>query len=126
MLLRLVTHASLGQEVLLCALLAFIGLAITFMVTPVVAEIVHSVDEKEKERPGIFGKGATAQAYGLFNCAFATGSIVGPLFAGLIKHHAGWAAMGWGLGALSAATSVPVLFFMGGWIGDQKAGADDD
>lgn len=123
----MVTHASLEQEVLLCALLAFIGLSITFIITPGFTEIANTVDEKEREHPGIFGKkGATAQVYGLFNSAFAVGSIFGPLFAGLIKEHAGWGAMGWSLGGLCAATSVPVLLFMGGWIGDQKTKNVDD
>lgn len=127
MLLRFVTHASLKQEVLLCALLAFIGLAITFIVTPVFTEIINSVDEMEKECPENFGKqSATAQAYGLFDSAYAGGSIVGPLFAGLIKDHAGWGAMGLSLGVLCAVTSVPVLLFMGGWIGDQKAQPEHD
>ena len=113
----MVTHASLEQEVLLCALLASIGLSITFIITPGFTEIANTVDEKERQHPGIFGKkGATAQVYGLFNSAFA----------GLIKEHAGWGAMGWSLGGLCAATSVPVLLFMGGWIGDQKTKSVDD
>ena len=122
MLLHLVTDSSVQQEVLLCGLLAFIGLATTFIATPSFTELAHTVDEKEKERPGIFGnKGATAQAYGLSNSAFAAGCIFGPLFAGLIKDHAGWGTMGWSLGVLCAGTSVPVLLFMDGWIGDRKA-----
>lgn len=123
----MVTHASLEQEVLLCVLLAFIGLAAVFIATAMFTEIAHTVDGVEKEYPGIFGgKSAMAQVYGVSNSAFATGCVVGPIFAGLIKDHAGWGTMGWSLGVLSAATSVPVLLFMSGWIGDHKAQLEDD
>lgn len=115
-LLRLITHKSLRQEVFLCALICFIGLCITLISTPIFAEIVHIVHEKERQRGAIFGEaGATAQAYGLWNVAFAAGTIAGPLMAGYIKEHAGWGTMGWSIGALSAATSIPVFQVTGGW-----------
>ena len=117
-LLRLTTDKSLRQEVLLCALVSLIGCCIALINTPIFAEIVHIVYEKERQRPGIFGKaGATAQAYGLFNVAFAVGTIAGPLMAGYIKDNAGWGTMGWSIGVLCAATSVPVFLVTGGWVG---------
>ncbi|BDD61269.1 hypothetical protein MAP00_006329 [Monascus purpureus] len=117
-LLRLTTHKSLRQEVLLCALISLIGLCIALINTPIFAEIVHIVYEKERQRPGIFGEaGAMAQAYALFNVAFAAGTIAGPLMAGYIKEHAGWGTMGWSLGVISAATSIPVFLVTGGWVG---------
>ena len=120
-LLRLVVHKTVRQEVLLCALLALIGVAISLVITPIFTEIVHIVYEKEMQRPGIFGRsGATAQAYGLFNVAFAAGTIFGPLMAGFIKDRSGWGSMSLALGVLSAGTSVPVFLLTGGWIGDRK------
>lgn len=122
-LLRLITHKSLQQEIFLCALISLIGLCVALVNTPIFAEIVHIVNEKERQRPGIFGEaGATAQAYGLWNVAFAAGTIAGPLMAGYIKDYAGWETMGWSIGVLSAAVSIPVFPVTGGWVGarDQR------
>ena len=67
--------------------------------------------------PDVFGKGgAVALALGLTNIGFATGSIVGPFFAGFIRVHSGWGTMGWALGLLAGISSLPVLLFTGGWI----------
>jgi hypothetical protein len=61
-LLRLVTHDTLGQKVLLFVLLAFIGFTLDLVMTPIMAEITWVVVSKEKENPGLFGeKGAFAQ-----------------------------------------------------------------
>lgn len=71
-LLRLVTHDSLGQKVLFCALLSLIGVALTLVMAPLMAEVTYVVEAKEKETPGIFGpNGAYAQAYvrNLFPCS---------------------------------------------------------
>ncbi|KAI8634352.1 major facilitator superfamily domain-containing protein [Xylariaceae sp. FL1651] len=120
-LLRFVDHQELRQEVLLCSLLALIGVSLTLVNTPIFTEIVHIVNAKERDRPGIFGPGgATAQAYGLFNVAFAAGTIVGPLFAGFVRERSGWGTMGWSLGALSGSASVPVFLMTGGWAGGKR------
>lgn len=81
-LLRLVEYNSIGQKVLLCALLALVGVSLTFVLTPILAEVTYTVDEKEKRAPaGTYGKhGAYAQAYSLFNMAWAAGCFVGPLY----------------------------------------------
>lgn len=116
-LLRLVDHDSINQKVLICALLALIGLSLTLCLTPLMAEITYVVQEKERKRPGLFGKaGAYAQAYGLFNMAFACGCLVGPLWAGFINETAGWSTMTWTLGLLAGFTSVPALLWVGGSI----------
>lgn len=120
-LLRLVTHKAIGQEILLCAILVLIGIGIALVNAPVFTEIVHIVYAKERQRPGSFGAGgATAQAYGLFNVAFAAGTIVGPIYAGFVRETAGWGTMGWSLGLLSGVTSIPVLLVTGGWIGKRQ------
>ncbi|KAK6412573.1 hypothetical protein LTR95_017953 [Oleoguttula sp. CCFEE 5521] len=91
-LLRLVGHNSMEQKVLLCALLALIGFALTLALTPMMAEITYAVVAKEaRHPPGYFGKnGAFAQAYSLFNMAWAGGCLVGPLLAGLVVNASGW------------------------------------
>ena len=61
-LLRFVTHDTLSQKVLLCTLLAFIGVTMDLIVAPTTAEIMHVVASKEREKPGLFGEiGAYAQ-----------------------------------------------------------------
>lgn len=120
-LMRLVDHNSMSQKVLLCALLALFGIAIDLTFPPVMAEITYVVDAKERARPGMFGdKGAYAQAYGLFNMAFAGGCLVGPLWGGLVQDAAGWSTMTWTLALLSGITAVPTALMVGGWIGGSK------
>ena len=50
-LLRFVTHDSLQQKVLLCALLALLGLTINLATPPLLVEIVYVVEQKEKDNP---------------------------------------------------------------------------
>lgn len=113
-LLRLVTHNSVSQVVLLCGLLALIGLGLTLAFTPLMAEIAYVVEAAEKARPGMFGaKGAYAQAYGLYNVAWAAGQLVGPIWSGYLELAAGWGTMAWSLGLLGGITAVPTLLYMG-------------
>jgi MFS family permease len=110
-LLRFVTYNSIGQKVLLCALLAMLGLFMTMVMAPLMAEM------EEKKKPGSLGKrGAAAQGYGLFNLAYAIGSLVGPIWAGFISETAGWGTMAWSLGLLSGVAAFPVLWWTGGRI----------
>ncbi|KAE8370705.1 MFS transporter [Aspergillus caelatus] len=116
-LLRLVTHDSIEQKILLSALLILIGLTFAAGLPPLLVEISYLIAAKEKEHQGIFGAhGAVAQGYGLFNCAFAAGSLVGPIWAGMIRDEYGWGTMSWSLGVLSSFASVPTLLFLGGSI----------
>jgi MFS family permease len=116
-LLRLVTYNSLNQKVLLCALLAFIGVALNLAMPPIMVEISYVVEQKERQTPGLFGaKGAYAQAYGLFNFAWALGCLVGPIWAGFVRERAGWGTMGWTLALLSLVTAVPAGIWTGGSI----------
>ena len=116
-LLRLVDHNSLGQKFLLCALLVLLGICLTMTMTPLMAEISYVVDAKEKENPGAFGKkGAYAQAYGLFNTAFASGAMIGPLWGGFVVSKAGWSTMTWTLGLFAAFSAIPAVILTGGLI----------
>jgi len=122
-LLRLVDHNSLRQKVLLCALMAMVGLALNLTLPPLMAEISYIVAKKEeaskKENNGksVFGpKGAYAQAYALFNMAFAAGCMIGPIWAGMVNESAGWGTMAWSLGLLSVVTAVPTVVWCGGSI----------
>ncbi|KAL8731847.1 MAG: hypothetical protein Q9166_003131 [cf. Caloplaca sp. 2 TL-2023] len=129
-LLRLVDHGGRTQVVTLCVLLTLLGVALTIVMTPLLAEITYILDAKEKHHPGLFGqKGAYAQAYGLFNCAFAGGMLVGPLWAGAVVDKQGWGTMCLTLGILAVVSAVPAFLFTNGWIGKRwkkgKKGEDD-
>lgn len=117
-LLRLVDHNSLEQKVLLCALLALIGLCLTLEITPMMAEITYAVNAKAERRPpGFFGKnGAYAQAYSLFNIAWAAGCMIGPLLGGLVAEAKGWGTATLILGLISGVTVIPTTIWTGGSI----------
>ncbi|KAK0864378.1 hypothetical protein LTR87_015827 [Friedmanniomyces endolithicus] len=117
-LLRLVERESFGQKALLCALLGFVGVGLTLVLTPMMAEITYAVDARARRLPaGAFGvNGAYAQAYSLFNMAWAGGCLVGPLLAGLVNQRAGWGPTTLILGVVSIATAVPTAVWTGGSI----------
>ncbi|EME46585.1 hypothetical protein DOTSEDRAFT_70558 [Dothistroma septosporum NZE10] len=117
-LLRLVTHDSMGQKVILCALLAIIGFGLTLALTPIMAEIAYAVGAKAlRHPPGFFGKnGAFAQAYGLFNMAWAAGAMIGPLLAGFVVDAQGWPTATLILGCISIFTTIPTAIWTGGSI----------
>ena len=62
------------------------------ILTPIMTEVAYAVESIAKENEGIsFGKnGVFAQAYGLFNIAWALGGIAGPLVGGLLNQSCGW------------------------------------
>ncbi|KAK5010506.1 hypothetical protein LTR28_009490 [Elasticomyces elasticus] len=117
-LLRLVSHNSLGQKAVLCSLLFLIGMTLNLVLTPLMAEVTYAVEAKEKKHPDrSFGPyGAYAQAYGLFNMAFAGGCLVGPLLGGFVNQKAGWGATTLALGILSLFSALPSVVWSGGSI----------
>ena len=117
-LLRLIDHDTLDLKILLCALLAMVGVGLTLALTPLIAEIAYAVDAKAKRHPpGFFGKnGAYAQAYSLFNMAWAAGCLIGPLLGGLINQSHGWGTTTLILGCVSGVTAIPVVIWTGGSI----------
>jgi hypothetical protein len=119
--LRFVEENTLKDKVLLCAMLALVGLTLSFTFPPLMAEISGVVETKEKKmlasgKKGYGKGGAYAQAYALFNMAFAAGSMIGPLAAGAVVQDRGWATMAWILGLLSGITSIPTFLWLGGWV----------
>lgn len=116
-LLRFVTENSMEHKVLLCALLTIIGLCVAVSLPALDVEVFNSVEAKEAEDPQAFGSGGVmALAFGLTNLGFATGSLIGPFFAGYIRQQAGWATMSWALGLVVGTSAIPILFCMGGSI----------
>lgn len=116
-LLRLVDHNTIGQKVLLAALLAIFGATGTLFEIPVWAEVVRCTEIRVAARPRQYSaSGAVGQAYGLLNLFFALGMTVGPLLTGFIYEHAGWGTMVLVLGVLSAASTIPTVLYTGGYI----------
>ncbi|KAI9704835.1 MAG: hypothetical protein M1836_006615 [Candelina mexicana] len=117
-LLRLIQDSSTKAKILLCVFLFMIGLSLAFCGPPTMVEVGRTVADIEEKNPGAFGsEGATARAYGLYNCAFAAGQLVGPLWAGGVKTRLGWATMAWMLGLASGLTALILGLFLGGWVG---------
>lgn len=115
--MRFVDHDSIGQKILLCAMLFGIGLCLTFIMAPLMADLDHAVELEGKKHPARFGKrGAAAQGFGLFNFAYAIGSLIGPIWAGFVVQDAGWATMSWSFGLLNGVCAVATFCFTGGRI----------
>lgn len=113
--LQLITHHSVTQELLLCLLLALIGLAFTMIMAPLMADMNAAVSAKEAERPGVFGHGgATAQVNGFYSSAFAAGLLIGPVSSGFLKDRFGWTPMCWCLGSVSFLTAPLVFLWVEG------------
>ncbi|KAL4759979.1 MFS transporter [Aspergillus foveolatus] len=121
--LRLVKSDSIHDIILLCALLALVGVCIAAMFSIILVEVSYVVQEKEDANPGVWGKGgAMALAYGVSNSAWAGGSLAGPFLAGFIRENAGWGTMAWVLALVVGSTGVPVLGFIGGWVSRRREG----
>jgi MFS family permease len=124
-LLRFVDHDSIRQIVLLCALLALLGATFACTLTSLMSEFSKVCDAKEKQDPALFGhRSAYAQSYGIFNVAWAGGTLVGPLWAAAVQKQAGWKTFTWTLGLLNAVSAVPVLLYSGGFIVRRKPSND--
>lgn len=113
--LRFVTQNSIQHKVLLCFLLALLGIALAFANVPLMAEITYVIEAKVAEQPGIFGdKGVYGLGYGLFNVAFSLGGVVGPLWAGYVVESAGWGTLTWSFAIWAASGAIVAYFWLGG------------
>ena len=114
-LLRLIDHDSTAMVALLCSLTLLLGISLNMILTPSWSDASYTVDDIMNNEPGIFGtKGAYAQAFGLMNMAYATGSLVGPLLGGFLVQNVGWKDLTLGTGFFCALCVVPCLFATGG------------
>ncbi|KAG4428750.1 hypothetical protein IFR05_015765 [Cadophora sp. M221] len=118
-LLRFVTYNSIHQKALLSALLVIIGIFLTMILTPLMAEIDRTIGIEGIKRSGSIGKdGAAAQGFGLFNLAYAVGTLIGPLWAGFIMESANWGTMGWSMAVLSGTCGITTVI----WTGSKNMG----
>lgn len=112
-LLRLVAGDTVKDKIVLCFLVAIVGLALTLVLIPLMADIILTVNEMEATgRVGSSAAGAYGQAYALFNMSYAAGSAIGPLLAGLLKLHMGWKATTLALGCLSGVSIIPIALWV--------------
>ncbi|KAM0436156.1 hypothetical protein ACHAPT_003048 [Fusarium lateritium] len=108
--LRFVSENKIEDKILLCGLLVAIGITMSCIFGPLMAEITYSVQGED----GNSGVGQIAQAYGLYNMAYSGGSLVGPILGGMIRDSAGWGTVGWSLGILVFVSAIPTMLYTGG------------
>lgn len=73
-------------------LLLLLGFALSLSVSPAASDLTATVEKMGQDDPSLFGPGgAYAQAFALFNCAIAAGTVLGPLWTSF-----GLKALGWG------------------------------
>jgi len=114
-LLRLIQRGVTSPFVKLGLMMFSIGISVTMLNPAFIKETSSVVKEIEKKTPGIFGPyGANAQAYGLLSCAFAGGSMFGPLYAGYIRGRFGWPVMTLVMGVLSSVLLLFTVLITGG------------
>jgi len=100
-LLALIQSWSVGNDVLLVFILFMIGVGVSLVTVPGMAEISAFAENKEKDDPDLFGpRGATAQCCALMTIAMAAAGVVGPIIMGAIQSASGW-----------IATSITIVVF---------------
>ncbi|OJJ52895.1 hypothetical protein ASPSYDRAFT_125924, partial [Aspergillus sydowii CBS 593.65] len=114
-LLRFISEDTTGQQVLLCVLLALLGLSLAASDPPLLSEAAFAVSEQQERRPGIFGGSEpTALMYGILSATFSAGAIAGSFLAGLIKEAYGWSTVTWVIGLVAGVSVFPMLLCVGG------------
>ena len=87
-----------------------IGLGLTFIITPLAADMFEAVTIIGESNKGIFGPtGAYARAYGFFNAAQGCGTIFGPVFAGYLYEKEGWTVTVLALAAFCVSGAIVVV-----------------
>lgn len=125
--MRFVNNSVAFDIGLLIGLLVMLGLAIVTVEITSMTEVSQVVVDYETDNPGAFGeKNPVAQAYALYNMAFAGGQLLGPILAGGIRIRAGWSAMTLVLGLLCAVTAIPMGLLSGSQSRRVEAEAERD
>ncbi|KAH9221186.1 major facilitator superfamily domain-containing protein [Leptodontidium sp. 2 PMI_412] len=108
-LLQLIHENTTEQIWLLYTLLAATGTAASMIISPLAADLFYVIETLVSNGD----TAAYAQSYGLFTCAMAGGTLVGPLLGGFLKETLGWTAMTWGLGLFVASGAIPIYLYTG-------------
>lgn len=88
-LLRFITHHLITKIVLLCIVLFLIGCSVTLISVPLMAKVSHVMSDEKSKGEGFESKSASALGYGIYNCAFAAGALVRPVWGGIVVEHTG-------------------------------------
>ncbi|KAK0628305.1 major facilitator superfamily domain-containing protein [Bombardia bombarda] len=101
------------------ATLAVISFATGLCAEPLNRVIVQAVTRAEQASfENAYLPSPTAQASSLPNVAWAWGILIGPLLAGVVSSGWGWQNMATALGSVGAFTSLIMLLYLQGWIGN--------
>jgi MFS family permease len=116
--LRYVSYNSVGQKVLVCALLFLVGLTAAGRIGIYTSQVNHAMREFARDRPRLLGSDkAVAQAQGVWTAAYSAGCALGPVYGGLIQGKAGWSTETWAVALLGVCSAVLGFLFTDGWIG---------
>jgi MFS family permease len=109
-LLALIQSWSVGNDVLLVFILFMIGVGVSLVMVPGMAEISAFAENKEKDDPNLFGpRGATAQCCALMTIAMAAARVVGPIIIGAIQSASGWIATSITIGVFAALGIISLV-----------------
>ena len=116
--LRYVSYNSIGQKILVCAMLFLVGLSSAGRIGIYTSQVNHAVREFARDRPRLLDADrAIAQAQGVWTAAYSAGCGLGPVYGGLIQGRAGWSTETWAVALLSVFAAVLAFLFTDGWIG---------
>ncbi|KAM4057162.1 major facilitator superfamily protein [Hirsutella rhossiliensis] len=107
--LRFVTEDTLRHKIMLCGLLAGIGLSTTFVMGTLMAEVTWSVQQDSEDPTTV----PYSLAYGIYNMAFSCGAILGPVMGGFIQASAGWQSVGWSFAILTCTAAITQAIWTG-------------
>lgn len=124
--MRFVKNNTPTDIALLIIVLLFQGVSIVFVEITAMTEVSQVVGDYEAAFPGAFGdKSPVAQAYALFNMAFAGGQLLGPILAGGVRVWAGWGCMTLILGVVCGLTAVVMGLYSGAPVREVDVGWED-
>jgi MFS family permease len=80
-------------------------------IAPLMSEIAHAAIVAEEACHATCGS-MFAPAFGLYTCAFAGGTVIGPVWGGLILESYGWGTMTSSLAGLACMASITTAIFL--------------
>lgn len=88
------------------------GLVINLSIAPLTSDMTYGIKQLEIDYPESFGdNGGYGRAFGMLNCAFAFGGMVGPVLSGIVVARAGWTTLCLIMSSMSAINVVLVVRF---------------
>lgn len=106
--MRYVDENTLPDKILLCSLLAMLGLCMGMIETPILVELASCLPPMDETHSGGPGS-STAWVFGISHGAFAAGALIGPFLGGFVRDAYGWATMTWVLALPTGFSGLLVL-----------------